>query len=104
MRDFAFNQRTEENRSVCDPYDGDQDGDWPFQFRVFFAAGQAHRQRNDCQHQHGLPAPERERRQFVREQPYLAGALHHIVGSGEQTAHAEGKNDTVGMQGTQASV
>jgi hypothetical protein len=34
----------------------------------------------------------------------MAGALHAVVGSGEQGATAEGEDHGIGVQGTQASV
>ena len=50
------------------------------QFGVFLALGQAQRQGDRRQHDHRLPAPEREGRQPVGNQPHVAGALHHVVG------------------------
>jgi hypothetical protein len=51
-----------------------------------------------------LPAPEGQRRQRVREQPYLAGALDHVVRGGEQAIDTECENDGVRMEWAQAPV
>jgi len=102
--DLALDDGAEEHHGVGDPDDGDQDRDRPFEFGVFLAAREAHRQRDRGAQQHRLPAPEGERGQLVGEQTNLAGALHHVVRGGEQAADAEGEDDRVGMQRAQASV
>jgi len=99
----AFHQRAEKHDGVADPDDGDEDVDRPFQLGVLLGAGVAQRQGDGRQQDHQLPAPEAERRQFWREQGGLAGALHRIIGGGEQRAAAEGKDHRIGMQRSQAA-
>ena len=46
-----------------------------------------------------LPAPEGERCQLVAEDAHVTGALHDVVGGGEQAATAERKNHRISVQG-----
>ena len=64
----------------------------------------AERQRDRREHDDRLPAPERERREPVAEQAHVAGALHDVVGGGEQRAAAEREDHRVGVQRAQAAV
>src|SRR5690606_33933337 len=89
---------------VGDPDQGNQDVQGPLKLGVFLGAGKAQWQRDDCSHQYGLPAPERERRQLVAEQADLTGTLHHVVRRGEQGAGAKGENDPVRMQWAQTAI
>ncbi len=100
---LALHDGAEEHGDVRHPYQGDQDVDRPFQFRVFLGAGEALRQRDDRQHDHGLPTPEGEGSETIGEQSRLAGALNHVVGRGEQCATTEGEDHRVGVQGTQTT-
>ncbi len=100
---LALHDGAEEHDGVGHPHQRDQDVDRPFELGIFLRAGDAQRQRDDRGHDHQLPAPERERRQRATEQPRLAGALHDVVGGGEQRAAAEGEDDRIGVQRAQAS-
>ncbi|KAG1239506.1 hypothetical protein G6F68_018569 [Rhizopus microsporus] len=80
------------------------DVDRPFEFRVFLAAGESHRQRDGGGDDDDLPAPERERGQGATEQAGLTGALDDVVGRREQRAATEGEDHRVGMQRAQAAV
>ncbi|MNQ28946.1 hypothetical protein D3C85_422460 [compost metagenome] len=75
---LALDHGAEEHHRVSDPDNGDQYVDRPFQFGVFLAAGETHRQGDDCRDDHGLPTPEHEGGQAVGDQARLTGALHHI--------------------------
>ncbi len=99
----ALHHGAEEHVGVGHPDDGDQDVDRPFQFGVFLGAGVAQRQADGCQQDHQLPAPESECRHFWRKQLGLAGALHRIVGTGEQRAAAKGEDHRVGVQWAQTT-
>ena len=57
-----------------------------------------------AQHDHGLPAPERECGEAVGEQPHVAGALHDVVRGREQRRAAEREDHRVGVQRPQAAV
>ncbi|MCY1300164.1 hypothetical protein D9M70_497230 [compost metagenome] len=100
---LALHDGAEEDDGVGDPDDSQEDIDRPLQLSVFLGGGVTQRQGDDCQHDYGLPTPEGEGGQTVGYQASLAGALHHVVGSGEQCASAEGEDHRVGMQGTQAA-
>ena len=91
----------EEDHRITDPHHGDEQVDGPLQLRVLLALGDAQGQRHRGEHDHQLPAPEGERGQLVAEQPHPAGALHDVVGGGEQGAAAEGEDDRVGVQRAQ---
>lgn len=97
-------QRTEEHDRVRHPDQRDQDIDRPFEFSVFLAGGHTHRQGHGGEHDDELPAPEGEGGECIGEEAYLAGTLDDIVRGAKQRATAEGKNDGIGMQGSQAPV
>ncbi|MNZ17650.1 hypothetical protein D3C78_346440 [compost metagenome] len=99
----ALDQSAEEHDGVADPDDGDQDVDRPFQLGVFLGAGVTQRQGNGRQQDDQLPAPESERGQPWCEEGGLAGALHRIIGGGEQCAAAEREDHRIGMQWAQAA-
>ncbi|MNQ79826.1 hypothetical protein D3C85_947820 [compost metagenome] len=98
---LAFDHRAEEDDGVADPDDGDQDVDRPFQFGVFFRAGPAHGQADRGEYDHQLPAPEGEGGQLVGDQADLAGALHRVIGGGEQCAAPEREDHRIGVQRAQ---
>ncbi|MCY1179273.1 hypothetical protein D9M73_196650 [compost metagenome] len=100
---LALHQCAEEHHGVGNPDDGDQNVDGPLKLGVLFGAGVTQGQGDGGQHDHQLPGPEGEGRQARREQGRLAGALHRIVGAGKQRATAEGKNDGIGVQWSQAT-
>src|SRR5690606_5862050 len=101
--DVALQQGAEEHDAIGNPDDGDQDVDRPFQLGVLLGGGEAEGQGNGGEQDHQLPAPEGERGQLGREQRGLAGALHGVVGGGEQGAAAECEDHCVGVQRTQAA-
>jgi hypothetical protein len=102
--DLALGDGAEEQHRVGHPDHRDQDVDRPFQLGVFLALGDAQRQRDGGGHDDQLPAPEHERGQLVRDQPHVAGALHHVQAGGEQRAAAEREDHRVGVQRAQAAV
>jgi 23S rRNA (cytosine1962-C5)-methyltransferase len=104
VRDLALDQGTEEDHGIGHPHHGDQDVDRPLELGVFLAAGNTQRQRNSCQHDDQLPAPEGESRQARSKQRRMAGSLDRVVRSCEQGTSAERKNDRVRMQRTQTPV
>ena len=77
---LARAQRAEKHRRKTDPDQGDQDVNRPLEFRVFLALGVTQGERNRRRHDDRLPAPERERGQFVVEEPHLAGTLRDVIG------------------------
>jgi hypothetical protein len=101
VTDLALGDGAEENDRVGNPDHGDQDVDRPLEFGVFLSRGDTQRQGDGGQDDDQLPAPEREGRQAVGEDPCVAGALDNIVRGGEQGAATEGKYHRVRVQGTQ---
>ena len=61
------------------------------------------RQRDGGQHDDRLPAPEGERGERRKGQLDVAGVLYHVIGTGEQCATTEGKDDRIGVQRPQAA-
>ncbi len=102
--DRALGDGAEEQHGVGHPDHRDQHVDRPDQLGVFLALGQAQRQRHRRGHDDQLPAPEHERRQLVRDQPNVAGPLHHVQAGGEQGAAAEREDHRVGVQRAQPAV
>ncbi|MCY1431967.1 hypothetical protein D9M71_479460 [compost metagenome] len=95
--DLAPGDGAEEQVGVEHPEDGYPQGDGPLHLGVFLGRGDAQRITEDDGDDARLPAPEQEVRQAVGDHPHPAGALHHIEGSGEQRAAAEGEDHQVGM-------
>ena len=100
----ALADGAEEDDRIGDPHHRDQQVDRPLELGVFLALRDAERQRDRGQHDHGLPAPEREHRELRQEQRHLAGALHDVVAGGEERAAAEGEDHRVGVQRAQPAV
>ncbi|MNF83485.1 hypothetical protein D3C84_658100 [compost metagenome] len=98
---LALGHGAEEDDGVADPDDGDQDVDRPLQLGVFFRAGPAHGQADGGEDDHQLPAPEGEGGQSVGDQADLAGALHRVIGGGEQCAAPEREDHRIGVQRAQ---
>ena len=101
--DRPLGDGAEEHDSEGDPDQRDEDIDGPFQFCVFLGGGQAQGQRDGCQHDDRLPAPEHELSQAVGNQRRLAGSLNHIEGAGHEGASAEREDHGVGVQGAEAA-
>ncbi len=100
----ALAHGAEEHDGVRHPHQRDQDVDRPLELGVFLARGVAQRQADGRGHDHGLPAPERERGEPAREQAHLPRALYHVIAGGEQRAAAEREDHRVGVQRAQAAV
>ena len=102
--DAAACDRHEEHDCKCDPHDGNQQIDRPFEFGIFLRLRDAERQRHGRQHDNELPAPECEGGQLVEGEANVTGALHDVIGGGEQSAPAERENHCVRMQRAQPAV
>ncbi|MCY1445190.1 hypothetical protein D9M71_616980 [compost metagenome] len=100
---LALDDGAEEHDQVADPDHCQQDVDRPFQLGVFLGAGVAERQGDGGADDHGLPAPEGEGGETVRNQAGLTGALDNVVGSGEQSTATKGEDHQVGVQRAQTS-
>src|SRR3546814_1659945 len=85
--DPALGDGAEEQPAVGDPDHRDQDVQWPLEFGVLLALGDAHRQRDHRPDHRRLPAPEHEPRQPVGDQPHVAGALDHVQRGGGSDEH-----------------
>ncbi len=103
MVGLALGYGAEEHDGIEHPDHGDQDVDGPLQLSVLLAAGDTQGQGDCGGHDHQLPAPEGNGGQLVGDQPHLAGALHDVVGRGEQRGTAKGENHRIGVQGPQAA-
>ena len=101
--DLTCHDRAEKHDCVGHPDDGDQYIDRPFQFSVFLGGGDTQGQSDRREHDHGLPAPEGKGRELVRDQPGVAGTLHHVVRGCEQRGAAKGENNRIGVQRTQTA-
>ena len=54
--DATLCNRDEKHDGVGDPHNGNEQVDWPLEFRVLLGLGNAERQRDRCQHDDELPA------------------------------------------------
>ena len=100
VRHLALGDGAEEHDGVGNPHHRNQDVDRPLELGVFLRGRVTERQRDCCQHDHELPAPERECGQSGRKQLGVTGALNHVVGRGEQGATAKREDHRVGVKRT----
>ncbi len=102
VRALAYRDRHDVIQTECDPDQGDQNINRPFQLCVFLALGDSQRQCDHGQHDDQVPAPEGEPRQAVAPQFGPAGALHYIVAGGHQGTATKRENHRISMQRTQS--
>ncbi|MNI10408.1 hypothetical protein D3C73_635210 [compost metagenome] len=100
---LALHHSGEEHDGVGDPDHSHPHRAGELDLGVFLGGGVTHRQADQHDHDHRLPAPKRERGQRVREQPHLAGTLHRVVTGGELRAAGKTENHQAGVQRPQAA-
>ncbi len=101
MRLAAAAQGFDIDREIGYPNQGDGDVQRPLEFGVFAALGDARYVGQRAQRHAAGPTPEGELGQPGEGQPGLAGALHDVVGGGEQGAAAETEDHQGGVDRTQ---
>ncbi len=91
----------EEQIGVEHPDQRHPECDRPLHLGVFLGRGVAQRVADRHCHACCLPAPENQRRQPIRDQPGMAGALNDVERRGEQRAATEGEDHQIGVDRSQ---
>jgi hypothetical protein len=102
VRGLASGNGHDEIEGECKPDDGDGQVDGPLELCVLLALGQSEGQGDDGRDDDGVPTPKHEPSHLVAPQPYTAGTLHRVEGTGHERTAAEGKDDRVGMERAKA--
>ncbi|MNF79904.1 hypothetical protein D3C84_621340 [compost metagenome] len=100
---LALHHGGEEHDGIGHPDHGHPHRAGELDLGVFLGGGVAQRQGDQHADDDRLPAPEGERRQLVRIQPYLAGPLYRVVTGGKLCAAGKAENHQAGVQRPQAA-
>ncbi|KAK4045076.1 hypothetical protein OUZ56_032484 [Daphnia magna] len=98
----TLGERAEEVHREDDPNQRDRNVDRPFELRVFFPLGVAHRERNRGCDDDRLPAPEVDVRQEIGEKTGFYEALRRVVDAGKHHVADEGEDDGVRVERAEA--